>query len=131
MIFVPFKKLKNTKAWLLTSEYVRRKSKGICYTCGRRVEFKKLCAGHFREKIGNAGTYFDLDGLRAQCFYCNRRLHGAKDIYARKLLKEIGEKGLNNLFKKSVKGKQWTKEELEVIVEERQKLLYGFHNKSN
>jgi hypothetical protein len=116
---VPFKKLKNTKAWKLTSELVRKSARGKCFTCGRRVPFKKMVAGHFREKIGNSGVYFDLDNLRGQCgWFCNKNQHGAKDIYAKKLIEEIGKKRFDNLFKKSVKPKQWTRGELNKIAEE-------------
>lgn len=120
---VPPKKLPSTKAWKLTSEYVRKKAKGKCYTCGRRVHYKKLNAGHFIEKQGNAGIYFDLRGLRAQCFYCNRRLHGNKAVYAIKLLQEIGEKEVNDLYKLSRKSKVWRKNELKEIEKERERDL--------
>ena len=119
---VPPSKLTNTKAWKLTSLYVRKKADGICYTCERKIEFKRLSAGHFREKRGNAGIFFDLRGLRAQCYYCNRRLHGAKDIYAMKLEKE--DPGVvEYLYKKSIKPKTWTKEELKEIANAREKDL--------
>lgn len=121
---VPFKKLKNTKAWKLTSRLVRLKAKGMCFTCGARVLFEKMVAGHFREKMGNAAIYFDLDNLRGQCgWFCNRNQHGAKDIYAKKLINEIGMERFEKLFKKSVKPKQWTQGELDKIVEEREKEL--------
>src|SRR5262245_46768540 len=108
---VPFTKLPNTKAWKLTSELVRLQSKGVCYTCGRKYPLNKLVAGHFREKRGNAAVYFDLDNFRAECGWsCNRMMHGAKDIYAMKLIKEKGPKILQELFKRSQKSKQWTKE---------------------
>lgn len=112
---VPFKKLKNTKAWKITSYYVRKKAKNICYTCGHRYDFKELSAGHFIEKIGAAGIYFDLRGLRAQCFYCNRRLHGNKAIYAKYLVDEYGPGILNDLHKAAQKPKHWTKNELEIV----------------
>lgn len=128
---VPFKKLKSTKAWKLTSEYVRRKYHrddwpkdwGTCYTCGTLTPISKLSAGHFREKIGGAATYFDLDNLRPQCYRCNKLRHGEKDTYALQLLAEIGKKRFNDLFLKGQQSKQWTKAELNDIAEERQKDL--------
>ena len=121
---VPFKKLKSTKAWLLTSELVRKKAKGRCYTCGGKYPMNKLVAGHFLEKIGNAATYFDLNGLRAQCqWYCNRMRHGAKDIYALKLIEEVGLEAVQALKKKAHKSKQWTKAELETIRFEREEFI--------
>ncbi len=121
---IPFEKLKSSKAWKVTSLLVRMLSGGVCYTCGKKYPIEKLVAGHFREKRGNAGTYFDLDNLRAQCgWFCNRQKHGMKDEYARKLVKELGPEILNELFKRSNKPKQWTKKELEEIYEERVRLL--------
>lgn len=119
---VPFEKLPSTKAWKLTSQLVRLKSKGICYTCKKWFPFEKLVAGHFREKRGGAATYFDLDNLRAQCqWYCNRMRHGAKDIYANELIKEKGAEIIETLIRRGSKAKVWLKTELEKITEERQK----------
>jgi len=115
------KKLPNTKAWKLTSEYVRLLANGRCYTCGRSVPFKKLSAGHFIEKLGCAAIYFELAGLRGQCYYCNRLLHGNKAVYAIKLLDELGADGLKTLYKLSRKPKFWRKNELEKIAAEREK----------
>ena len=121
---VNFEKLPNSKAWKLTSELVRRKGKGRCYTCGKRYPMNKLVAGHFLEKRGNAATYFDLDGLRPQCqWYCNRMRHGAKDEYAFKLIAEIGLTRVLALKKKAQKSKQWTKAELKEIEKEREKMI--------
>lgn len=126
---VPFEKLKNTKAWKLTSQYVRKKAKGVCYTCGKKVGHENLVAGHFREKRGGAATYFALYNLRAQCkWYCNRKRHGAKDEYARKLVNEEGAEILEDLAREGSKSKQWTKQELKQIEEHIQELLYGLKN---
>lgn len=117
---VPFNKLPGTKAWKTTSELVRKKSKGICYTCERPYPFNKLVAGHFIEKRGNANVYFDMENLQAQCqWYCNRMLHGSKDVYAAKLIQEKGPKILYDLLKRAGKPKQWTQKELEEIYQER------------
>lgn len=112
---VYFKQLKNTKAWKVTSLYVRTESKGRCYTCNKVYPIEKLHAGHLIEKLGAAAIYFDLDGIRGQCYRCNRQLHGNKDIFGQKLRKEIGEERVNNLYKKSRKTKVWTKNELYLV----------------
>lgn len=121
---VPFQKLPKTKAWKLTSELVRLRAKGKCYTCGGKFPLNKLVAGHFIEKRGNAATYFDLDNLRPQCSWnCNRMKHGAKDIYAHRLIEELGAEIIAILHKRARKTKQWRKNELEEIAAERQKQL--------
>jgi len=79
LYIVPFAKLPSSRAWKLTSEYVRKSSGGIGYTCNGRFPLEKLSAGHFIEKRGNANTYFDLQNLRAQCTWnCNRKAGGRK-----------------------------------------------------
>ncbi len=117
---VPFEKLKGTKAWKNTSLLVRLSSNGICYTCGKEVGFDKLVAGHAKEKRGHASIYFDLDGLRGQCGYCNRRLHGNYRIYTLKLIDEIGRERVDAYERKSQKTKHWTKGELNKIAQERE-----------
>ena len=128
LTLIPFKKLASSKAWKLTSELVRKQSKGICYTCGKFFPFEKLSAGHFIEKIGNAAIYFDLNGLRAQCYRCNRKLHGAKDIYVLKLLKEIVQEGIEMLRRKAGRTHIWTVAELSQIESDRKKDLADLEN---
>ena len=124
---IPFKKLKNTKAWKLTSEYVRKSSGGKCYTCGKKYPLAKLVAGHFIEKIGGAAVYFDLRNLRAQCGWnCNRMKHGNKEIYAMKLVKERGPNILQELHKKAQKSKQWHQNELDDIAAEMYMKLHSY-----
>ena len=125
---VNFKKLPQTKAWKLTSELIRRRSKGKCYTCGKIFPLNKLNAGHFIEKTGHAGIYFEDDNLRAQCFRCNRLLHGNLVEYTIRLQKEIGQERINKLLKKGNKPKIWTKEELEDIENKREEELEYLKN---
>jgi hypothetical protein len=82
------------------------------------IEYKKMHAGHFNEKLGNAAIYFDLDGLRGQCYRCNRLLHGNKDVFAANLIKESGPEVILSLQKKCVGSKFWRKNELEKIAKE-------------
>lgn len=118
---VPPKKLPATKAWKMTSLLVRLKAKGRCYTCGARVPLKKLHAGHFNEKLGNAAIYFELKGLRGQCYRCNRLLHGNKAIYAAKLIEESGPEIITEMNRMCLKSKVWRKDELDKIAAEREK----------
>ena len=40
------KGLKN-KLWKVCSEYIRRRDKGICFTCGRKASGSGYHAGHY------------------------------------------------------------------------------------
>jgi hypothetical protein len=117
------KKLPATKAWKQTSIYVRLLSKGRCYTCGARIPFKKMHAGHVIEKLGCAAIYFELDGLRGQCYRCNRLLHGNKAVFTIKLIDEIGQERVKELHRMSLKPKFWRKDELAKIAAKREKYI--------
>lgn len=62
---------------------------GVCVTCGKRYEFKKLQAGHFLPGRRNAGL-FDERGCHAQCFVCNVRLGGNWPEYLDYMTAEYG-----------------------------------------
>ncbi len=48
---------------------------GKCVTCGRRLPFKKLQAGHFIPGRTDA-ILFDDRQVHAQCYRCNMKLQG-------------------------------------------------------
>lgn len=123
LYLVPFEKLKNTRAWFLTSALVRNLAKGRCYTCGSFLPFEKLAAGHAIEKRGHAGIYFDLDCLRGQCLRCNKYLHGNHAVFANKLLNEIGEERFKKMHQRSQISKVYSKADLEKIAEEREGMI--------
>jgi len=123
LYIVNFEKLKTSKAWLLTSELVRRLGKGRCYTCGAFVPFEKSVAGHAIEKRGHAAIYFDLDCLRNQCSRCNRRLHGNHSVFAAKLIEEIGPERFKKMHQRAIKSMVYTKLDLDKIAEERSEMI--------
>lgn len=129
LITVPFEKLKNTKAWKITSQLVRLLADGKCYTCDHPVPFKKMVAGHGVEKRGHAGIYFDLDCIRGQCSYCNRRKHGNHSEFARRLIEEIGAERFKEMHKRAGKSKKWNKLELEEIYQDRKKKVEALEKK--
>src|SRR6185295_6730992 len=91
------------KAWALFSEYVRRSSKGICFSCGARKHWKELDAGHY---IHGRLDYDELN-IHAQCTYCNRYLHGNLGKYAERLLARHGEAALQELRLRANQVKKW------------------------
>lgn len=105
--------LKQTKAWHMISEYVRRKARGVCYTCDRRHDWQETDCGHFIHKI--SATFFDIRQLRCQCVQCNRWLHGNLGIFALRLEDEIGREAINEIRKISLDRKIWKEYELKLI----------------
>lgn len=125
---IPFEKLKSSKAWKLFSSYIKFRDKHKCFTCKKYVKGKKLHAGHYIEKRGNAAIYFDEEVVHAQCFYCNRMLHGNKSAFAVELEKLYGAGILQELQKRARKTKHWTKNELEELAGKYKKKLEEIEN---
>jgi hypothetical protein len=106
------------KSWGLISLYVRKfaaDKNGIvlCYTCGKPHFWTDMDCGHY---IHGDCLDFELNNLRPQCNYCNRRLHGNSGIFAEKLIKEIGQEQVFLLREKSRQVKKFTILELEEII---------------
>lgn len=81
----PISKLK-AKLWKVFSEYVRKRDKGVCFTCGRRCDGKGYHAGHFIPKsAGGIGLYFHPENVRGQCYNCNINLGGNQYEYSLRL----------------------------------------------
>ena len=95
------KQLKN-QCWKLCSEFIRRRDKGICYTCGKTKEWKEMEAGHWKHGHTKA-TYFEPDNIHCQCYRCNRMLSGNLVVYTMKLGKELGQKKIEEIDKLSKK----------------------------
>lgn len=97
------KKRKKTDAqkkkilWKLFSEYIRRKSRGVCFTCGAVKEWKQLHAGHYIRASAGLSVYFDEQNVHAQCYACNIWRDGNSDEYALKLKRTYGENILEEL----------------------------------
>lgn len=74
------------KLWKVFSEYIRKRDKGICFTCGRHAEGSGYHAGHFVPKsVGGIGLYFNEENVHGQCYNCNINLGGNTFIYGQKL----------------------------------------------
>ena len=122
------KKTYHNKLWKLVSEYVRRvySSDGMvrCFTCGTIKHWKEVDAGHFIDKsVCGAELYFDLRNVKPQCTKCNRFLHGAKDVYARELVRVYGKNILDNLFAVKQLIRKWDDERYLKEIEKYKQLL--------
>lgn len=98
--------------WKKFSQYVRQKSKGLCYTCGERKHWKEMDASHYI----HGRLDYDERNIHACCVYCNRYLHGNLGRYAEKLITELGEEGLQKLRYDANQIKKWSAEELKDLI---------------
>jgi len=81
------------KAWDAFSLYIRTSNlkDGLveCYTCGNRRHLKEMSAGHAIGGRNNA-ILFDERIVKPQCAGCNIWGRGQYQIFAYKLIKELG-----------------------------------------
>lgn len=74
------------KIWKVFSEYVRRRDKGICFTCGVKKDWKEMHASHlFHNKLD-----FHPRNIHACCPRCNTFLHGNLGEYTARFIKKYG-----------------------------------------
>lgn len=89
------------KAWDLFSKYIRLKYSdrdGICecITCGAKMPWKEIQAGHFLDSRNNA-ILFEESGVHPQCYRCNICLKGNKVEYTLFMLKKYGRNVIDSL----------------------------------
>ena len=93
------------KLWDIFSQYIRKRDKGTCFTCGVRKwdeelgEFtiKGFQAGHFRHAVLD----FDEMNINCQCVRCNHFLSGNGVVYARNLEAKYGHDAVEELHKRA------------------------------
>jgi hypothetical protein len=92
-------KKEKEKAWKWTSMFVRRREciettgteeSGVCFTCGRRVDFQNMDAGHFLPGRTNS-VLFDTKWIRGQCKECNQAKGGNLKLFRSRLVDLYGE----------------------------------------
>lgn len=72
--------------WNVFSQYIRKRDRGVCFTCGRIATGLAYHAGHFIPKaVGGLALYFHEDNVHGQCFRCNINLGGNQYEYGIKL----------------------------------------------
>jgi len=93
--------------WKLFSEYIRRKDTvngiAICFTCGRKNEWKLMHGGHYIRASAGLSTYFDEQNVHVQCYACNIWRDGNSDEYALRLQERYGQDILNELNRRKHK----------------------------
>ena len=74
------------KLWKVFADYVKKRDKYTCVTCGEVVGSYNCHAGHFIPKsVGGIVLYFHPDNVHAQCARCNIWLSGNQYLYGERL----------------------------------------------
>ena len=118
---MPTIKTYKKRAWNLVSEYVRKESLGICFTCGEKKEWNKMHCGHYI----HGKLDYDLRNLKAQCPRCNRFLHGNLGVYAEKLIEIYGLNWIKKLRLDSENEKKYTIDDLKLIISKFENSLFN------
>jgi len=106
--------------WKVFSDYVRKRDKNICYTCGRFATKSGYHCGHFIPKsVGGLALYFHEDNNHGQCYNCNINLGGNQYIYGQKL----GDKKAKELYALKQTTTKWSQEDFEKKIEHYKKLI--------
>jgi len=104
------------KADEVFSEYIRRRDKGICFTCGNQKRWQDQDCGHYISRQYNELRY-DERNANCQCKHCNVFRWGNLDEYAIKLIRKYGIRILEEFWKrKHFKGKIFKTIDLEEII---------------
>ncbi len=90
---------KKRKAWKIFSAFIRKRSGGICYTCGAKKDWKELQASHYINKSLSNKLYFDPVNVQACCYRCNIWLLGNLDAFNEHLIKDYGHQEIERLRK--------------------------------
>ena len=98
---ITLKSLK-VEVWDIFSEYIRRSNSDdngycTCITCGKISKWNDgMQAGHYISRI-HSGTFIDERTVHCQCSYCNGPLKGNLIEYHAFMLKQYGQKVIDQL----------------------------------
>lgn len=111
------------KLWKVFSQYIRQRDNGVCFTCGKRDDWKNTDAGHYIAKsIGGSNLYFNEKNVHCQCTRCNRHLHGNLHYYAMKLQNKYGYQILEWLEAQRKQSVPYNAAELTLLINHYKKL---------
>jgi hypothetical protein len=99
------------------SPYIRRRDKGVCFTCNKVGSWKEMHAGHFIPKGSYSDTEFDETNINCQCNKCNTYLGGNMAEYTIRMIDKYGREYVDQLRFRGRQTKKWTKEELKDLIE--------------
>lgn len=85
--------------WKVFTEYIKKRDKWICITCGRKGSGSGMHGGHFIPRsVGGLSLFFHEDNVHAQCMDCNINKGGYGAEYVPRLIEKIGEDRVNALY---------------------------------
>ena len=86
------------RAWHFFSKWIRLRDNGVCFTCGKQNEIKKVHAGHYIDSsICGAILNFSPLNVHCQCIQCNVWKHGAKSAYRANMVLKYGQAKVDHL----------------------------------
>lgn len=105
------KKLDAVFSTYIRQSYANDFGMSSCYSCSKIAHWKDLQCGHFISRA-HMNTRWDEKNVRSQCVGCNVFKNGNMVEYSYRLLKEIGEGGMDELMEKKKETRQWSISEL-------------------
>jgi len=106
------------KAWKVFSLWVRKRDKGVCFTCRTKHPIGETNAGHF---VHRDCLDFDERNINCQCVRCNMFLHGNGPKYAEHLIKKYGPEIIKELNRLGDKVRKFKQQELLDIIKKYEK----------
>lgn len=95
---------------------------GKCISCWKRVHRTEADGWHYISR-SHMATAFDLRNIHLQCKYCNWWLRWNIVEYRKNLIEQFGEDLVLDLEAKKNETKEFTKEELEALIEQTKWLI--------
>ena len=121
-------KIKHSPEDKLFSEYIRKKSGGICEHCQKLFGYKRLQASHYFGRR-NKALRWDERNVSALCFTCHMVIMTENPFQHTKWMKKkLGTAGFNNLVRASNRIKKWTKPDLLDLRNDLKKKLKEFND---
>ncbi len=120
------KKLKQ-EADSLFSELIRKRDKGICYTCNNKKHWKEQQCGHYISR-NRLSLRYDDRNCHCQCVSCNIFKKGNMDVYAIRLLNQYGENILHYFQLKKDQSVKFSRADYEALIKHyKQKLRWKLY----
>jgi len=113
------------KLWKIFSQYIRKRDKYICFTCGKQCDVTNSQAGHYLSRRYTAIKY-DERNVHCQCVRCNVMEHGNPIEYQRNLkaryYKELPDElyDLKNVY--ADHSVPWYEEQIQIYTDKLQSL---------